>query len=499
MPPIVTAMRSDAVATLKSGRALSVDDLRRLFGGVQRFDAGVAGGAVRVGVWDRGATFGLGPKGLKEKDGDEVQFTADTFKAFVDNWEARKGPLPLSLDHASALGGLVPAPAAAFYDAFAVVQDGQVVHFKALGISKATPPVVSELAAEVQKFSTETDQRPTPDGLWGYRCEVTPLGQDPTQGLRNYKGLSPLFLMSGVDEQGDPVGPLMLDWSAVNVQFQPGCEVTMAALPTASGAPRAPAPARGARATTTSGAARAMGVGRMDETQMAAHFGWTTDDDTDEKKMAKVKMKMAALSAAPETPAEEAKEKKEEDRAITELRAMTALPEGNLPALVAALKAKTVDASAFGALQSEISALKDRLELVNTERAVVKATAFATQAIADGRTMDEKRSVITDAFVAAEKAKAESGATAAEPLLFAKGTFTLGRQFTAAGKPVNKPEEAPASDDDGSKLEAEYAAKADEIAKADKITFAAALPRVASAHPELAAKLRAFRAARAGA
>jgi len=220
------------VATLPSGRAISDADLRRMFGGVQRFDAGAA--AVRTNVWDRGLTFGAGPNGRKEKDGEEVQFTVETFKAFVDNWYSRGGKLPLCLDHQSALGGIVRAPAAGWYDAFSVVHGGAVVYFKALAASAATEPNVAELQLEAKKFATADDPEPSPDGLWGFRCEVTPLGESATEGLRNYKGISPLFVMQGTNEQGEPIGPVMYDWAAVNVQFQAGCELTLSMLPAAS-------------------------------------------------------------------------------------------------------------------------------------------------------------------------------------------------------------------------------------------------------------------------
>lgn len=229
------SMRGDVVAKLPSGRPIYVGDLRRMMGGVQRFDAGPAG-EVPVGIWDRGATFGAGPDGRKEKDGEEVQFTAATFKSFVDNWYSRAGRMPLSRDHQSALGGVVAAPALAWYDAFAVVQGGQVAYFKALASSAAVPPDVAQLAEQVKRLATAENPDPTVDGWWGYRSEVTPLGQSATEGLRNYEGISPLFLMDGTDEQGNRIGPVCFDWSVVNVQFQAGCQ-------TFGGAPAADPPA----------------------------------------------------------------------------------------------------------------------------------------------------------------------------------------------------------------------------------------------------------------
>lgn len=235
------SMRGDLVAKLPSGRLIYDADLRRMLGGLQRFDAGPAGD-VPIGIWDRGATFGAGPDGRKEKDGEEVQFTADTFRSFVDNWYARAGRMPLSRDHQSALGGVVAAPALAWYDAFAIVQGGAVVYFKALGSSAATPPDVAVLAEQVKRLATAENPDPTLDGWWGYRSEVTPLGQSATEGLRNYEGISPLFTMDGTDEQGNRIGPVCYDWSVVNVQFQAGCQ-TFGGAPAEGTDPAAAAPA----------------------------------------------------------------------------------------------------------------------------------------------------------------------------------------------------------------------------------------------------------------
>lgn len=227
--PIKASRMTDTVATLPSGKPITFDTLRRMWGGVLRFDAytGGDGSKVRVGVWDRGHTFGEGEGGIKVKDGEEINFTEQSFRAFIDNWYARGGRLPLSRDHQSALGGQVAAPALGYYDALAIVRDGAVTYFKKLNASQAQQPDVAALKASVMKFATEQNPDPSPDGLWGYRCEVTPLGMDPKEGLPSYAGISPFFTMQGTDEQGRDIGPVILDWSVVNANFQAGCELTM--------------------------------------------------------------------------------------------------------------------------------------------------------------------------------------------------------------------------------------------------------------------------------
>jgi hypothetical protein len=81
--------------------------------------------------------------------------------------------------------------------------------------------VVADLLATLQaKFPRVTSA----DGLWGFKCEVTPLG---VEKLPNMEQLSPLFSKDDTDEQERPIGYNLLNVSAVNVAFQNGTLINL--------------------------------------------------------------------------------------------------------------------------------------------------------------------------------------------------------------------------------------------------------------------------------
>lgn len=177
-----------------------------------------ASGKVRVGLWDRAATFGRKPK-----DGVESDFTVETFGQMLDNWLARGERLSLCYNHQSAYTEQngEPAPALAYYDAAAIVQGGQVVRFEKLRVSQAAPPAPAALKAAVAVLATDENPDPSPDGLWWYRAEVTePVGQ---MLLPTFRYLSPMFVTDGQNEFGQPQGYTIFDLAATNTAFQAGC------------------------------------------------------------------------------------------------------------------------------------------------------------------------------------------------------------------------------------------------------------------------------------
>lgn len=182
---------------------------------------------IRVGVWDRFTTWGV-----KKKGDSPTEFNEKTLGQMVDNWRRRGGRLAMCQDHKSAAAPLVAAPALAFYDALAIIRDGAVVRFEKLAPSQASDPDVGQMKARVAAFASADNESPEPDGLWGFRCEVTPLGEDPKEGLRNYAGISPMFHPEGKDEQGSSIGYVLYDVAATNTAFQAGCEITLGATST---------------------------------------------------------------------------------------------------------------------------------------------------------------------------------------------------------------------------------------------------------------------------
>lgn len=175
-------------------------------------------GIVRAQVWDRGMTFGE-----KVKDGQLSSFSVDTFNQVMTNWLRRGEIISLCYNHQSAYVAQngQPAPALAKYDAVAMVQGGQVIRFERLHSSTAmAAPSVLELQKRVASLATDLDPIPSPDGLWFFRCEVTPLGQEL---LPNYSYISPMFTSKGKDELGNEQGYTLIDLAATNTAFQAGC------------------------------------------------------------------------------------------------------------------------------------------------------------------------------------------------------------------------------------------------------------------------------------
>ncbi len=170
------------------------------------FDASLGeDGQIRTSVWDRFTTWGS-----KFKEGQETRFDEETLGQMTKNWRKRGDALAMDHNHQSSYASEngQPAPALAWYNALVVVRNGQCIAFEKLDDSSAVePPQVAAMS----------------DGLWGYRSEVTPLGQEL---LPNFKYLSPTFSPEGTDEQGLPIGYVLHAVAATNTPFQSGTGIT---------------------------------------------------------------------------------------------------------------------------------------------------------------------------------------------------------------------------------------------------------------------------------
>lgn len=165
-------------------------------------------GKLRVGVWDKFTTWGT-----KYKDGMDTRFDEETLTQFIKNWKERGDALPMDYNHQSSYASEngQPAPALAWYDALAIVRNGQCIGFDKLDSSGAQGPPES------------SDKE---DGLYGYRSEVTELGQEL---LPNFKYISPTFSPDGTDEMGNDIGYTLHAVAATNTPFQAGTEITFSA------------------------------------------------------------------------------------------------------------------------------------------------------------------------------------------------------------------------------------------------------------------------------
>lgn len=167
-----------------------------------------------AGKWDRFATFGE-----KVQEGQRFVFNDETLGQIVDNFARLYQGRRLGMDYEhqamNAAQNGQPAPSLAYYNALCVIKDGQPVKFHAQK-PDVTPPDPAALLAQLRERFPDLD---SVDGLWGYRCEHTPMGAEL---LPNYEQISPLFTSDGTDEQERPVGYVLMNVAAVNVAFQDG-------------------------------------------------------------------------------------------------------------------------------------------------------------------------------------------------------------------------------------------------------------------------------------
>lgn len=177
-------------------------------------------GSCGVGKWDRFMT-----PGPKIQNGVDYDFNEANLKQIVHNfarvYSMRR--LPLDYRHLAAVGAdavQTPEQNLAYYNALAVIWQRRVVEFWSQDPRALPPDPVDLIAALRAKFPRVESA----DGLWGFKCEVTPLGM---QALPNMEQLSPLFRKEDTDEQERPIGYNLLNVSAVGVAFQNGTLINL--------------------------------------------------------------------------------------------------------------------------------------------------------------------------------------------------------------------------------------------------------------------------------
>lgn len=328
-------------------------------------------GGLAAGKWDRFATFGH-----KVQNGQEFDFTEDTLGQIVDNfarlWKGRR----LGMDHEHqtihAERNGQPAPQLAYYNALCIVQDGKLARFYAQKPDVAQPNPEA-LLAEMRERFPDYD---TADGLWGFRCEHTPLGQ---QLLPNYEQISPLFAADGTDEQEKPVGYVLMNVAAVSVAFQDGTIFNLRALGFGDSSLHVPEPVK------TKGAK--MAEEKKDEgegknalrSECMKKFGLPDDSSDDALFGALMATKMMGDDAAEES--EEDKKKKEAAAAS----ALSDAPEMPPAAMGKVLKRLEEEAAARQVADARVAALED----AERNRAVAAFRATALSRLVDQKEADE--------------------------------------------------------------------------------------------------------------
>jgi len=191
--------------------------LQNTFRGLEPYAKGLG-----VGKWDRFMTYGR-----KIQEGIPFDFTPETFCQIVDNFSRVYSMRRLGMDYRhDATQPQKPGPEQnlAYYSGLAVIWDGKVIklwdHFP-----DRVPPDPKQLLLDLQQNFPRNQTIESVGGLWGYKCEVTPLGE---QALPNCEQLSPLFSKDDHDEYGNPIGYNLLNVSAVGVAFQNGTFINLA-------------------------------------------------------------------------------------------------------------------------------------------------------------------------------------------------------------------------------------------------------------------------------
>lgn len=185
------------------------------------------GASPLAGVWDRFMTPGVKiqyiPKenpetGEIEEVPKEYDFSEANLKQCVQNFSRTFSERRLVLDDGNHRAGdplHVRPQELARYSGEAVIWGGQVVAFWDQHPDLAPPEPAQLLAALQQRFPRATSA----DGLWGYRREVTELGE---RLLPNMHQISPQFSSQDRDEAGNEIGYNIDALSPVYVAHQNG-------------------------------------------------------------------------------------------------------------------------------------------------------------------------------------------------------------------------------------------------------------------------------------
>lgn len=318
-------------------------------------------GGVTAGKWDRFATFGE-----KVQDGQEFSFTVETFGQMVQNFARFYSGRRLGMDFEhqaiNAAQNGQAAPNLAYYNALAVVAGGKVAKFYAQQ-PDVSPPDPAALLIQLRERFPDLDSA---DGLWGYRCEVTPLGQ---QLLPGYEQISPLFTSDGTDEGGNPIGYHLMNVSAVNVAFQDGTVLNLSrALAIGDSSLHVPGPLqsdKGAKMADDDKKKDAEDKPSALRSECMKKLGLPEDASDDAMYGALMAQKFGDLLI----------EHKEEEKEKTEgMGKMDAAPPADMPAAMS----KIVDPliRRLEAADAERVALGKKLEQIETEKHTARVTAF---------------------------------------------------------------------------------------------------------------------------
>lgn len=142
------------------------------------------------------------------KFGETSRFDEVTYAQMLADLRARNLRVYMDNDHRTARLGWTTeeVPALAYYCAIAVTHEGKLFD-------------LVKLAGHTCCDAVPLDAAAYPEGMAGFRCQVTPVGREK---LPNYQALSIQFDPAGVDEKKRSVGQVLVCVSATNGPHVPG-------------------------------------------------------------------------------------------------------------------------------------------------------------------------------------------------------------------------------------------------------------------------------------
>jgi len=450
--------------------------------------------------WDQVAKFGR----FVKDDGEgpqEAVFNLENLGQFIDNFAEQVNPLWADTNHDF-------GDALARYDALSLVVDGQPIRTVTRRAAQTTisPPEPTRLI--------NADTGRVEDGLYAHRFELTPLGQER---LPNVSYVSPLFLTNGQDEQGNDIGYVLLNIAWTNGPFLDGMlPLQMRRLP-----------ARFSRfafkGVTMNEYLKRYGIDdkASPEQMSAAMAKYAEEVDADKKRqddaMSRYRRFADAVGGEEEfgkfverfmeseaemsrfrkfmdgdDPDKESDENKKEMTAMArELGCATAMAA--IRQKVTELRFTSAPKSELATLKTELAELKVKEQKRETEERDAATVSFAKQAIVD-RAWDPDDEAGLVAFCKASPEAAQAAVKRNKEQKTWDKVIAMQR-LTVGGNPVGKPEGQPLSlaGDDPDEVQKKVDAAAKKIAADEKVTYAVAMSRVKTKHPELYAAFAASR------
>jgi phage I-like protein len=423
-------------------------------------------GPPQTGKWDRFTSWGV-----KVKDGEESTFNETNLGQMVENFANRKNDIAMCYDHQSAFVAEngQPAPALAFYNALALVVDGQLAKFATHDPSVSAPDVSG-----------------LENGVYGYRSEVTELGQ---KLLPNYKYLSPMFTDKGLDETGNSIGYDLMDVAATNVPFQDGVGLTFH---------RGIIAPQKERYSMDPEMMKRLGLAddaSGDEVKgaMAAHLAKYFAAEDEAKKMAEDEAKkMAAEEDKPAADEKQHAEPDADDKKMAEepdaddkkmakddsdadeddmkkmSKALGLTGDPSARAIRYAVEAQMIAVRNAVADRTELEKLRAEALATREQGLNLEAEGFANEAISGGQWPEEKRANLLSLY--------KKSVDDAKAVLFKKGEFThVRKNFSKQLETRTSPQ----------MLGGDFGAQAQAYAKAEKVPLHVAQQAVAKKFPDL--------------